>query len=60
MITICSECKGKDIHQQGTIMLPINESNMVYNLDDLEWDNYYWCMDCDLECIIEEVEDNEK
>ena len=56
MITICSECKGKDIHQQGSVMVPINEP-IEPKLDDLWMDDYYWCMDCEMECTIEEVEE---
>ncbi len=61
MITICSECKGKDIHQQGTVMVPINIPNSEDKADqilsDLMMEDYYWCIDCDSECIIEEVEE---
>ena len=56
MITICSECGGRDIHQQGSVMVPINEP-IEPKLNDLWMDDYYWCMDCEEECIIEEVEE---
>ena len=55
MITICSDCGGRDIHQQGSVMVPINEP-IEPKLDDLWMDDYYWCMDCEEECTIEEVE----
>jgi hypothetical protein len=61
MITICSKCNGKDIHQQGTVMVPINESKSQSKaakiLFDCWMDDYYWCMDCLEECSIEEVEE---
>lgn len=59
MKTICSECKGENIHQQATIMLPINDPENEYGdlLADMEWEDYYWCKDCWMECIIEEVEE---
>ena len=58
MITICSDCGGRDIHQQGTVMVPVNKP-IEPKLNDLWMDDYYWCMDCEEECIIEEIEDKE-
>jgi hypothetical protein len=63
MITICSDCGGRDIHQQGSVMVPINKPNSEEKADkilaNLWMDDYYWCMDCEMECTIEEVEDKE-
>ena len=44
-------------------MVPINKPNSQSKADkilsDLWMDDYYWCMDCEEECSIEEVENNE-
>jgi len=56
MITICSECGGRDIHQN--VMVSINKP-IEPKLNDLWMDDVYWCEDCEEECIIEEIEDKE-
>ena len=57
MITICSECGGRDIYQN--VMASINKP-IEPKLNDL-WmgDGVYWCEDCEEECTIEEVEEKE-
>jgi len=57
MKTICTDCKGENIEQQGTIMLPVNETPTPKELEELWMEDYYWCEDCEMECTIEEVEE---
>ena len=52
---ICDKCGSNDIHQEASIMLPINDFAgplKEYNkiLEDLEWQDHYWCKKCDDEC----------
>jgi hypothetical protein len=51
----CDHCGGDNIHQQANIMLPINDfagpiRSYEKFLDDLMWDDYYYCKDCSDEC----------
>ena len=55
MKTICQTCGGDNIHQQASIIVEINKEIIVPNLSDFEWDDYYYCTDCEDECLIDEI-----
>lgn len=55
MIYYCKDCGGKDILQQANLMLPMNDFDGPIKtrkelLEDIMWDDYYYCNDCKDEC----------
>ena len=51
MRTICQTCGGDNIHQFKT-------ATATPNLSDFEWDDHYYCTDCEDECLIDEEEES--
>ena len=52
---VCNRCGGNNILQQANIMLPINDFKGELKtrdelLEDMMWDDYYYCKDCSDEC----------
>jgi len=53
---ICSDCKGKNITQQISAMVDANadELKVLEDLSDFNWDDFFWCADCEDEAHVTE------
>ena len=54
MKLVCATCGSSDIKQEASIMLDPN-SKEDPKLDDLEWQDWFWCYKCDEETTIHET-----
>ena len=52
---VCGECGGSNIRQQANFMFDPNEPMDVISWDDVECEDYYFCMDCQDDCHVDEV-----
>jgi len=56
MKVLCKQCGTDEIQQQGTIMLNPNDLERDLDWNSVEWDKFYYCMECEEECSIREIE----
>ena len=56
MKVVCKKCGTDEIQQQGTIMLNPNDLERDLDWNSVEWDKFYYCMECEVECSVKEVE----
>lgn len=60
MITVCKTCSSADIRQQTHVMVGPNDPYPFADIKDgYEWDDFFWCIPCDQECLAKEVKDDE-
>lgn len=52
---VCSECGGSNIEQQITMMVDPNDPPEQLDWNDVVFDDYYWCKDCENDCGVDEV-----
>lgn len=54
MTEVCGECSSSNIRQQATFMFNPNEPAGDISWNDVECDDYYYCMECKDDCDAEE------
>ena len=55
----CNKCKGNNVLQQGSILIDwrdMDEPDFCIELGDLIFDDYYYCVDCEIDVLATEVE----
>ena len=53
MIWVCDTCGSTEVSQGYNLMLPINQSSYgLLDYVDGEWDDYYWCSECQDDCAV--------
>ena len=60
MLVTCDRCGGDNISQAASIMLDLKEvMSNTYEFDwlDLQWEDYYYCQDCESEVPVNEEEE---
>jgi len=55
---MCSECGSKEIEQQSSVWVPMNDPDA----EPTDWifEDRYWCPNCDFECGVKMVEEDAK
>jgi len=51
-VWVCQECKSKDVYQEATQMLNLNDDDGFGG--DLNYTDFFWCNSCDDECKVEQ------
>jgi hypothetical protein len=50
---ICEECGNEDVHPTGSVYWSKKTQNWI--VEDVFWDDYHWCENCEDSMPIEEV-----
>ena len=50
----CGECGGSNIYQQANIMVDPNNVPSIVDLYKAEWEDYFYCNDCQQDVSVEE------
>ena len=59
MMLECNKCKGNNVLQQASILIDwrdMDEPDFCIELRDLIFDDYYYCVDCEIDVHATEVE----
>ena len=56
----CDACKGTNIQQQVMFMIDPNNIPPTLKMGDGTFDDYFYCMDCEDECHVEDFEGETK
>ena len=60
MIWVCDTCGSAEVSQGYSVMLPINiDCCELMDYLNGEWLDYYWCSECQDDCFVEEIEDDD-
>jgi len=61
IVTTCDVCGGDNLSQAASMMIHLKDAmDNTYEFDwgDLQWDDYYYCHDCEDDVPVTESEDS--
>lgn len=56
----CTNCGGENLKQEISFMVnPNTYDGSVLDMNDAQWEDYFYCDDCEDETHVEEIDDGE-